>query len=176
LSAEERACDYDLSPAEADALLGVTLLPADAREAALARFAREHGEAVLIRLFAQLIGLANSVVANNRARIALHLITKAGVPSYAAESVNLPTVAGALNGAKIAHGIVQEGLCRGCAFRLGSAENQSPVTTLEAGECAAGDEPFFCHEGSNGEPTRICAGFAQARRMRKAPRRSRGHE
>lgn len=72
----------------------------------------------------------------------------------------------------IAEGIAQdETLCGGCAFRLGTAANQSPITTIDADDCAhPGEQPFMCHEtlDDNGNPQEACGGFAKARAKRKA--------
>jgi hypothetical protein len=114
--------------------------------------------------------MANSVVANCREMAELLLITEGGVNPYAAEKINMPTLWGALGGVTLAEGINQSLTCMGCAFRLGTIANQSPITTLDADDCGNPGEPeFFCHEDLNeaGQPVRGCSGFAQLRAARK---------
>lgn len=164
--------DYALTPAARDVLMGATSLPADLRALVLRHFLADHGAEALIEAFAQFIGLANSVVANNREMIEIILICDGGMSDREAEKANLPTVFGALNGLKIAEGLEPAGMCEGCAFRVGAPANQSPCTTVDADHCAEpGEVNFLCHaEGldDRGEPTRGCAGWAQLRARRKA--------
>lgn len=164
--------DYALTPEARDALMGVVGLPADLRATTLRRFHEEHGAEALVEAFAQFIGLANSVAENCREMVELILITDGGMHPHTAEKANLPTVFGALNGLKITEGLDPDGICEGCAFRIGALANQSPITTCEADFCAdPGGHDFLCHaEGLDhrGSPTRGCAGWAKLRARRKA--------
>ena len=167
--------DYNLTAKQARELMGAVLLPAEIRRKVLALYARKHGQAALIDLFAQIIGLANSVVANTCDMVELELIV-AGVmhPDRPDQGPNLPTLFGALSGVALAEGIDQAPLCHGCAFRLGTPANQSPITTCDADWCShPGEEPFYCHEDrdENDDPTRGCAGFAQMRKRRTKDQR-----
>jgi hypothetical protein len=157
--------DYDISICDAQALRGATLLPNWVRLAALKKYRKERGSDALLNLFSQFIGLANSVVENNRVMAELVLIAEGGINPYKAEKINLPTIHGALNGVVLAASVKQEKTCLGCAFRLGTPANQSPSTTVDAQSCVDDlDGDFMCHENlpSDGEPTRKCIGFAQA--------------
>lgn len=162
--------DYAMSPAQANALLGTTGLPQDLRVMVLQNYAGAHGLAEVVDLFAHFIGLANSVVENNREAAELVLVTEGGLHPNTASKINLPTIMGALAGVKLAAGISQDRTCVGCAFRLGTCANQSPITTIDADDCSEpGEEPFMCHEDLDDldMPTKACAGFAQARAARK---------
>jgi hypothetical protein len=162
---------YDLSPAARDVLMGAVGLPLDIRRLALNRLMSDVGREGLIDAFAQFIGLANSVVENNREMVEIILITEGGMTDRAAEKANLPTIFGALNGLKIAEGVDVSKTCEGCAFRVGTPANQSASTTCDADWCGhPGEARFLCHaEGldERGEPTQACAGWAQLRVERK---------
>lgn len=168
---ENKATDYGLG-ADAKDLLGIVLLPLDLRREAVRKLILErHGPEFLVEMFAQFIGLANSVVANSHDALETFAIIQGGMHPYEAEKINFPTIFGALNGCVLADGIDDRGVCSGCAFRLGSMANQSPATTCDADWCGhPGEAPFMCHEDldDRGDPTRGCAGFAQLRANRKA--------
>lgn len=159
-----RCTDYRISAATAREMKGVVLLPADMRLIFLRRYAEQHGADALAQLFAQFIGMANSVVENNREMIELLGITHGGDHPYTAEKYNLPTIFGALCGVELAEGVNPRGACAGCAFRIGTCANQSPVTTIDADWCGRdGGHDFLCHERLNdkGTPTTRCVGFAR---------------
>ena len=62
-----------------------------------------------------------------------------------------------------------EGACKGCAFRAGTEANAYGPTLLEAIACVHTGETFWCHMtpgATEGNPTRPCAGWVAARRMR----------
>lgn len=162
---DDKGADYAMTDEEAGALLGATQLPADLRKIVLTRYLEEHGQEKLIDLFAQFMGLATSVVANNREMCELILI-EAGMNFMQAEKANLPTIFGALQGVRLANGVNQDKVCHGCAFRLGSCANQSPITTTDAHYCVIEDTDFLCHEDldDNGKPLHKCRGFGQARK------------
>lgn len=163
--------DYSLSKSEASSLAGAVLLPADVRRAILEKYVKEHGTAALVNMFAEFIGLANSVVENNREAIEIFGLCNGALHPDEAGKLNLPTLFGACNGVMIADGIGQDGLCGGCAFRIGTIANQSPSTTCDADFCGHPGEPtFMCHEHpEGGVPTRACVGFARLRAFRKRP-------
>lgn len=166
--AEPKACDYALPKEGADILRGAVLLPADMRRKLLRRYLRSHDVPALIDLFAQFIGLANSVIANNREMIELHHITENGMHPNQAEQINLPNLFGALHGVELALGVDQAKVCGGCAFRLGAPANQCQPTTADAAWCLINEsDPFFCHEDmdDSGRPKHLCRGFAQRRKV-----------
>jgi hypothetical protein len=162
---EQRAREYALTREQAETLGATAGLPVDVRKLILERVVEERGVGEIIELFAQFMGLANSVVQNNREALELFGLCHAGMEPWETEKMNLPTISGACHGAAMATGVDQEGLCLGCAFRRGSAANQSPSTVADAEWCShPGEQPFFCHEDMDGEkPTKACAGFARRR-------------
>jgi len=161
--------DYSISKEAAREIMGATLLPVEYRLQALLEFSKNHGHWALITLFANFIGMANSVVANNREMIELLMITEGGHHPHDADKANLPTIFGALNGIALAEGIDQSKTCAGCAYRLGTPANQSPVTTCDADLVLQPFEPsFMCHEDldEHGNPYRKCTGYTQAKKHR----------
>jgi hypothetical protein len=166
---QPRATDYQIDVSTARELMGIVLLPVDIRHEVLRQFRDKHGNGPLLDLFAQFIGLANSVIENNREMAELLLITEGGMDPQTAEKANLPTLFGALNGILLTEGVDQEKTCGGCAFRLGTCANQSPSTTCDADWCSnPGEEDFMCHEAldDQGNPKRKCTGFTQFRKRR----------
>jgi len=162
---------YSLTRDEAGTLAGACSMPADLRAEIFEKYAARHGVKALASLFAQFMGLANSVVANNRDALEIFGMVHCDMGHYQAEKLNLPTIFGACNGALIAEGVDPSGLCGGCAFRLGTHANQSPVTTCDADWCShPGESTFMCHEDidDRGQPMKACAGFARLRAKRKA--------
>jgi hypothetical protein len=158
------ATDYALSNSEANELKGAMLLPFDVRQALLKKYFEKHGSAKLIDLFAQFIGLANSVVENSREMIEILGITQGGEHPYTVEKYNLPTTFGALCGVELANAVNQRKTCVGCAYRLGTPANQSPVTTCDADYCVSVSETdFLCHLDldEKGNPKHLCLGHAQ---------------
>lgn len=167
---DPRAQEYSMGREDASWLAGTCQMPVDIRKVSLEAYTKQKGTDALINLFAQFIGMANSVVANNQEAIEIFGIIEGGMTPQQAEKLNLPTIFGACNGAMIAVGIDQSPLCRGCAFRIGTLANQSPSTTCDADYCGyPGEQPFMCHEDMDdkGEPTKGCIGFAQLRARRK---------
>lgn len=161
---QEDSAKYSLTQLQADDLKGMVLLPDELRRKLLRNYQRQHGTAALIGLFAEFIGLANSVILNSREFVEMFLITYYKEYPETAEKINLPTIQGALAGVKTAVP-PSKGMCHGCAFRLGSVANQCEVTTMDA-QCAAEnrDKNFYCHEDMNedGSPKHLCAGYAKA--------------
>lgn len=159
------AVDYDIGAQHAELLFGIATLPAVEREHALMAFTYRAGPQAIFDLFAQFIGLANSVALNAREQ-AESLLTEHGVHPYTAEKINMPNILGALNGLVLVPGIDPAPLCHGCAFRKGSIANQCMPTTMDAELCSEpGEQPFMCHEDmdAQGNPTAGCRGFAQRR-------------
>ena len=166
--AREVAASYRLSKTDADELKGLSLVDESVRSILLRKYFDKHGAIALMNLFSQFVGLANSVVSNNREMIELFAITECGVHPHNAHQVNLPTIFGALCGVELAASVNQKKTCAGCAYRLATCANQSPVTTCDADWTSQDDQTFWCHEklDDNGNPTSICLGHAQ--RMKAA--------
>jgi hypothetical protein len=167
---EEATRHYELCKSDASWLAGAVLMPPDIRQKVFEKYAEENGQARLVNLFVQFVGMANSVVENGRAFLEEVAIIHGDMHPYQAEKLNLPTIYGACRGAEMAHGITQDALCGGCAFRIGTHANQSPTTTCDADACAHPyEQPFMCHEDldEGGNPTKGCAGAAQLRAVRK---------
>ncbi|MCY1533668.1 hypothetical protein D9M68_690080 [compost metagenome] len=162
------ATDYRIAAADAQELLGIVLLPADLRRLALERIAAQRDHAEILDLFAQVLGMANAVAENARAMVELILMEE-GMHPHSAEKANLPTMYGALQGIVLADGVDPRGTCAGCAYRLGSPANTSPITTLEAEHCRRELEEFYCHAemDAQGQPTRRCVGHRKAVRLHK---------
>lgn len=170
--------DYeDMTIEQARALKPIVWLPYKDRCHALKRLADQIGPERLAELFAAFIGLANSVVNNNKFCIELFGIVSGDYDPSSNEEYNLPTIFGALNGIELAASIPrQRGLCHGCAYRLGTPANQSPITTEDADYLAEENgRQFWCHEhvDENGKPTRVCGGHKQRTRKREGQERER---
>lgn len=165
---DPRVLSYAISPDDAGWLLGAVALPADIRREVLAKLLAERGADAFVALFAEFIGLANSVVANNRVMVEeLGFLSGALHPDRLddAHAPNLPTIWGALNGVRLAARIPASAKpCGGCAFRLGTPANQSPSTTCDAEACADDGEDFMCHEDLDdaGAPKSRCVGYLLA--------------
>lgn len=163
------ATDYRMTAADAEALAGVVLLPADLRRQALELYLARNSLSALIDLFAQVLGMANAVAENARAMVELILMEE-GMHPHEAEKANLPTMYGALQGVLLSDGVDQRGTCAGCAYRLGTPANTSPITTLDASHCQSELALFNCHErlDAAGNPTKPCVGHRQALRLGRA--------
>lgn len=161
---------YDIPPAAVEMLKGAAVVPADLRALLLRQYADAHGLEALVSLFAEFMGLANRVAANAEEAAIICLIG-GGFDPHQAEKVNAPSIFGALDGVRLAAGIDCSKTCSGCAFRLGTVANTSPCTTADAEHCVTpGEIAFSCHEDldERGEPTKACAGWAQARKKEQA--------
>lgn len=165
---EKKAVDYTIPDEVVADLMGLVRFPHAVRLEVLTAMKGRIGADAILALFSQFIGLANSVIANNREMAEMLLITEGNLHPHQAEKVNLPTLFGALNGTLLAKGVDQSKTCGGCAFRVGTCANQSPSTTCDADWCKDGGEQFMCHEDldDRGNPTRKCTGYTQARRNR----------
>ncbi|MBF8652022.1 hypothetical protein IRZ81_14585 [Pseudomonas putida] len=158
--------EYSMSPDDAMLIAGIGQHGLDARRTMVKDVMTRHGPERLVELLAQLIGMANSVAANCAEMSDTVLINECGVHPDKFDSVNLPTIFGACQGVKIAHKCDAAGACHGCAYRLGSIANQSPITTSDAEFMAHDRKGFMCHAelDERGEPLRVCVGHAKAAR------------
>lgn len=96
-------------------------------------------------MFAQFIDLANSVVENCAEMSDQFLIEECGAHLDKFTSVNMPTILSALQGVVPANSCDPAGACHGCAYRLGSIANQSPIATSDAAYMAFNSKCFMCH-------------------------------
>jgi len=161
-------CDYTLTNAQAEALQAAVLLPVDLRLTLLRRLKKDQ----LVELFAQFIGIANSVVFNNREMIEIAGIVSGELHPDRAHEINLPTIFGALSGVKAANLVPADAkTCGGCAYRLGTPANQSPATTCDVDWQRADGADFWCHEDMNGDgtPKRKCTGHLLAMKAEGKP-------
>lgn len=172
------ATDYEIRPDLASLLYGVATMPFEERVLALGAIGHKYGARELLELFAQFIGLANSVAENAKEHAQDLLIVMGGVHPHTAEKINMPCVLGALNGLHLVEGIDTATVCHGCAFRKGAIANQCWSTTMEAEQCTTpGEANFMCHEDMDelGKPTKGCRGFAQRRSANNAVQREAEH-
>lgn len=168
--------DYDLTPQDADTLLGITGLPAEYRAKLLRLIVRDRGTEGLVRLFSEFIGLANSVVANNRMMVEMFMAAEGVVHPESVHKINLPTIRGALYGVNNER-IPNDKMCESCAFRHGTPPNQCEGTALDASDSADGEYKFMCHKDPaladisihnqserEVKAARVCGGYAAARK------------
>lgn len=155
---------YSLTPEQATEVAALAESAVDERIARLTRYAGEHGAAAVIELLAQVIGMANSVAENARQMTDLVLISELGMHPDRFDSINLPTLVGACQGVLLAAQCDPEGACAGCAYRLGTMANQSPIATTDAAYMSFDQRGFMCHAETDehGEPTKVCVGHAKA--------------
>lgn len=158
------ADSYSLTTKQADYLSGLAGLPPEIRMEGLLKSNFDLEQ--LAAMISALIGIGNRLSETCRESCEMVLITEGGMHPDTAEKINLPTLFGALRGVELAQGVDSSNLCHGCAFRLGSVANQSPSTTIDAGDCVGdggGSGHFYCHAdvAEDGEPTKACAGYAQ---------------
>ncbi|MEE1917969.1 hypothetical protein V0R52_16395 [Pseudomonas asiatica] len=158
--------EYSMSPDDALLIAGIGQHGLDLRRIMVRQVLEQHGAERLVEMLAQFIGMANSVAANCAEMSDMVLIHECGVHPDKFESVNLPTIFGACQGVQIANKCDPAGACHGCAYRLGSIANQSPITTSDAEFMAHDRKGFMCHAdlGERGEPLRVCVGHAKAAR------------
>lgn len=156
--------EYSLTPEQASSVASLAQAPLPDRIAALQKYANEHGTGAVIELFAHVVGMANSVSENARQMTDLVLISELGMHPDRFDSVNLPTLLGACQGVLLAAQCDPEGACAGCAYRLGTMANQSPIATTDAAYMSFDQRGFMCHAevGVHGEPTKVCIGHAKA--------------
>ena len=156
--------EYSMTHSDAMDLAGIAQFDLVMRREALTSYLQRNGSQRLVELTAQLIGMANSVVENCAEMSDQVLIEECGVHPDKFTSVNLPTIIGACQGVIIASKCDPAGACYGCAYRLGSIANQSPITTSDAEFMAHDQKGFMCHAhlDEQGEPTKVCVGHAKA--------------
>ena len=156
--------EYSMTHSDAMDLAGFAQFDLVMRREALTSYLQRNGSQRLVELTAQLIGMANSVVENCAEMSDQVLIEECGVHPDKFTSVNLPTIIGACQGVMIASKCDPAGACYGCAYRLGSIANQSPITTSDAEFMAHDQKGFMCHAhlDEQGEPTKVCVGHAKA--------------
>jgi hypothetical protein len=157
-------CDYSMSRDDATDLAGIAQFNLAMRREALTAYLQRNGPQRLVEFLAQFIGMANSVAENCKEMSDQVLIEECGVHPDRFESVNLPSIIGACQGVLIASKCNPKGACYGCAYRLGSIANQSPITTCDAEFMAHDRKGFMCHAHLDelGEPTKVCIGHAKA--------------
>ncbi|WP_124426962.1 hypothetical protein [Pseudomonas orientalis] len=153
-----------MSRSDAQDLAGIAQLDLPMRRQALTKYLQLNGSQRLVEFMAQLIGMANSVASNCAEMSDQVLIIECGVHPDKFTGVNLPTIIGACQGVMIANKCDPAGACHGCAYRLGSIANQSPITTCDAEFMAHDPKGFLCHAhlDGDGEPTKVCVGHAKA--------------
>lgn len=157
-------CEYSMTRSDAIDLAGIAQLDLSMRREALTSYLQTNGLQRLVELLAQFIGMANAVAENCAEMSDQVLIEECGVHPDKFTSVNLPTIIGACQGVLIASKCDPKGACHGCAYRLGSIANQSPITTCDVEFIAHDRKGFMCHAhlDERGEPTKVCVGHAKA--------------
>lgn len=164
--------DYDMTPQQASEIANWAQLRLPDRVMMMTHFAAQYGQAKLVELFAQFVGMANSVAENCHEMTDLVLVTEYGAHPDRIEGINLPTIIGACQGVMLASGCDDPaGACMGCAYRLGSIANQSPIATADACHALADLRRFMCHAETDeqGEPNKVCVGHAKvAKALRRA--------
>lgn len=157
-------CEYSMSRDDATDLAGIAQFAFEMRRETLTVYLQRNGSQRLVELMAQLVGMANSVAENCAEMSGQVLIEECGVPPDKFERVNLPTIIGACQGVLSVSKCDPKGACHGCAYRLGSIANQSPITTCDAEFMAHDRKGFMCHAHLDevGDPTKVCVGHAKA--------------
>ncbi|MFJ7794544.1 hypothetical protein [Pseudomonas sp. NPDC096950] len=156
--------EYSMTPEQALFLSKVAQAHLQERRALFRSYAATQGYEGLLDLFAQFVGMANSVAENCREMTDLVLITEMGMNPDKFDSINLPTLHGACQGVMLAARCDPTGACHGCAYRLGSIANQSPMATSEAAYMSFDKKGFMCHAELDEAliPTKVCVGHARA--------------
>lgn len=157
-------CEYSMSRDDATDLAGIAQFAFEMRRETLTVYLQRNGSQRLVELMARLVGMANSVAENCAEMSGQVLIEECGVHPDKFERVNLPTIIGACHGVLSASKCDPKGACHGCAYRLGSIANQSPITTCDAEFMAHDRKGFMCHAHLDevGDPTKVCVGHAKA--------------
>jgi hypothetical protein len=116
-------------------------------------------------LFLEFAKMAVSVVENCHDMANTEMVINGELHPDSNARLNMPTLSGALQGVKLARNVDHDVLCAGCAYRLGTIANQSPVTTCDAASSMPDqlNMRFNCHEAldDNGDTYKACAGYAQ---------------
>ena len=148
-------------------LMGAVGMPRDVMVEVLEYHLGQKSVGHAIDVLADFIIMARTVVENNREMIEDFLVQEGVLHPHESVKINLPTLFGALNGLALAEGIDENRVCKGCAYRVGTCANQSPVTTCDADWQQNNSDMFWCHENlkEDGSPTRKCTGFLQQRKV-----------
>jgi hypothetical protein len=120
--------------------------------------------AQLIRLIGIICIRSERVDLAVRQHVELFAITDLGMHPQNVEKLNLPTLRGSLAGLLLPS-VNETKTCATCAFRQGTAANQSEPTAADIAFLLADGpgEAFYCHEDApEGGSTSLCRGFAQA--------------
>ncbi|HEX8590717.1 hypothetical protein [Pseudomonas sp.] len=157
--------DYDMTPQQASDLSGWAQMQLPDRVMMMTHYAATYGQAKLVELFAQFMGMACSVTENCKEMTDTVLVSEYDAHPDRVESINLPTIIGACQGVMLAgHCDDPAGACYGCAYRIGSVANQSPDATSDAEYQLCDPRGFLCHAevDDDGNPTKVCVGHAKA--------------
>lgn len=136
--------DYSPSVQQATLIAALSVLPHAERIDLIRQAIDRDGYLFLAHLLSQTIGMANSVSTNCREWLETELITRLDYNPHQAEQINTPSLLGAAEGARIAAQVAQDGLCDGCAVRLGTLANQCAPTVADVNWCDGKGE-FLCH-------------------------------
>lgn len=159
---------YSFDKETREMLMGAVGMPRDVMVEILEHHLEHKSAGHAIDVLADFIIMARTVVENNREMIEDFLVMAAVLHPHESAKINLPTLFGALNGLELAEEVDQNRVCAGCAYRVGTCANQSPVTTCDADWQQKNDDMFWCHENlkDDGSPSRKCTGFLQQRKRR----------
>lgn len=156
--------DYSMSVDDARLIAGMSQYDLETRRDMLGAVLVTEGPGRLVEMLAQLIGMANSVAENSKEITDSVLISEYGAHPERVEGINLPSIIGACQGVQLAAKCDPAGACYGCAYRLGSVANQSPIATSDAEYVAENARGFGCHAetDTHGNATKVCVGHAKA--------------
>lgn len=93
----------------------------------------------------------------------LVLITEMGMHPDKFDSINLPTIVGSCQGVMLTAQCDTARACEGCAYRLSTMTNQSPIATLDAAYMDFDQRGFMCHAevDERGNQLKVCVGHAK---------------
>ncbi len=95
IAARARATDHNIHPDLAKELRAIAAVPMDLRRPALRRLAAKIGNAAMVDLFGEFIGLANQVAFNACEQAKDLLVLQGHVWPHEAERINMPCILGA---------------------------------------------------------------------------------
>lgn len=153
---------YRITSDDVNMLMGILSVPTDMRGEVMRLSLDGRSRDSIIELFAQFIGMCVSVEENATEMVEDYLVMEGIKHPCSYLNMNTPSLFGALMG--IGNTVEPtEGMCGGCAFRLGTKANQARITSIDAKDCSEDGDRFSCHEDlqDNGEPSRVCAGWAK---------------
>lgn len=155
---------YDgISKLDATVLLSVSEMGEVERCAVIEGYLDDKTHAA--RLISALIGVTDSIAENSRECVEVFAISGANLlHPNSAEKLNLPSFQGAMTGVVLSTLIGDSSVCKSCAFAKGAPANQCPTTTVDATDCVAGEDEFYCHQGiQDGDaPKKLCRGYLAA--------------